>query len=108
MTSIPAPQDTKILECQVCELLERWRTETAPLSSSTSITGHPMYQEIIALGKPALPYLFRDLEQSQDGHLSKALSAITGAHPIPPEQRGRIALIAASWLRWARQNGYQW
>jgi hypothetical protein len=92
----------------VGRLLRRWREETAYQSSSTRITTHPAYLELIALGPIALPFLFRDLEQTGDGHLSNALTSITGAHPIAAEERGQIHAIAASWLRWARENGYQW
>jgi hypothetical protein len=105
----PVPVNTgESTEQQVLRLLRQCREETAYQSSSTAITGHPAYQELIALGSAALPFLFRDLEQSADGHLSKALAAITGAHPIPAEQRGQVRAIAASWLQWARDNGYQW
>jgi hypothetical protein len=96
------------IEHQVTLLLRRWRDETAYLSSSTAITGHAAYQELIALGPAALPSLFRDLEQTGDGHLSKALTAITGAHPIAPKERGQVRKIAESWLRWARENDFQW
>jgi hypothetical protein len=86
-------------------LLGRWRDETAYLSSSSRITGHPAYQELIALGPPALPFLFRDLEQSGDGHLSKALATMTGARPVPAEERGKVGTVGETWLRWARENG---
>ena len=107
MSAVPA-NIAETVEQQVARLLERWRDETAYLSSSTAITGHPAYQELIALGPAALPCLFRDLEQSGDGHLSKALTAITGAHPIAAQERGKVNKIAESWLRWARENDYQW
>jgi len=71
------------------------------------MTAHPAYQELIALGPAALPFLFRDLEQTGDGHLSKALAAITGAHPVPTEQRGQVRKVAETWLSWARENGYR-
>ncbi len=105
MASVPA---TPAVEQRVVRLLARWREETAYLSSGTRITGHPAYQELIALGAPALPFLFRDLEQTGDGHLSKALAAITGAHPVPPEDRGQVRKVADAWLRWARENGQRW
>src|SRR5437667_6803909 len=108
MASVPATPAAETIEQRVVRLLGSWREQTAYLSSSTRITQHPAYQEIIALGPAALPFLFRDLEQTQDGHLSKALTAITSAHPIPPEERVQIRAIAATWLRWARENRYQW
>ena len=107
MNTVPA-NTTETLEQHVMRLLRRWREETAYLSSSTAITEHAAYLELIALGAVALPYLFRDLEQTTDGHLSKALTAITGAHPIPAEERGQVRKISETWLRWARENNYQW
>jgi len=106
MTPIPTTSATESVEHRVHRLLDRWRAETAHLSSSTRILEHPAYEEIISLGAPALPSLFRDLEQTRDGHLTKALTAITGAHPIPPDERGRISHIAERWLQWAKENGY--
>ena len=107
MSSVPV-NTAENVEQHVARLLKRWREETAYLSSSTRILGHPAYQELIALGPAALPFLFRDLQQTGDGHLSKALAAITGAHPVPAAERGQVRKIAETWLRWARENRYQW
>ena len=107
MSSVPITT-AETVEQHVERLLRQWRDETACQSSSTAITGHAAYQELIALGPPALPFLFRDLERSGDGHLSKALRAITGADPIPAEERGQIRKIAEAWLNWAREHGYRW
>jgi hypothetical protein len=104
--SITPPAES-IEQC-VARLLKRWRQEMAYQSSSTRITGHPTYQELIGLGQPALPFLFRDLEQTGDGHLSKALAVITSAHPVPAEDRGQVRKVAEAWLRWAKENGYSW
>lgn len=108
MNPLPAVQPTEPIEEQFRRLLDRWRAETVHLSSSTRLTGHPAYQAIIALGPPVLPSLFRELERRRDGHLSKALTAITGTHPVAAEDRGRIERIAEAWLKWGRENGYQW
>lgn len=66
------------IDSQVAELLSRWRSESAPLSSSSLRGGHPALRELIALGATALPAVFRDLERTRDGHLSKALTEMTG------------------------------
>jgi len=108
MSPAPITPTREGLEQRVQSLLHNWRAETAHLSSSTRITAHPAYQELIALGSPALPALFRDLEQTHDGHLAKALTAITGAHPVSPEDRGQIRRIAETWLHWAREQGLRW
>ena len=108
MTPVPSTPAAEGVEQRVVHLLARWREETAYLSSSPHLTGHQAYQELIALGPPALPFLFRDLEQTRDGHLSKALAAITGARPVPAEDRGQIRTVADAWLDWARENAYSW
>ncbi len=98
------PEDT--LEQQVRRLLTTWREQTGCLSSSSSCVAHPAYRELIALGAAALPFIFRDLEQTLDGHLSSALVAITGTQPVPPEEGGQIQIVANRWLAWGRRNGY--
>lgn len=108
MASVPATPAAETVEQRVVRLLRVWREQTAYLSSGTRITGHSAYQELMTLGPAALPFLFRDLEKTGDGHLSKALTALTGAHPVPAEDRGQIPKIAEAWLRWARDNGCQW
>jgi hypothetical protein len=104
LATAAAPSAFETLQQRVTRLLETWRTETAHLSSSTERNAHPAYQEIINIGMAGLPFLLRDLEKTRDGHLSKALSAITGVHPVPPESRGKIAQVAEAWLRWAKDN----
>lgn len=108
MASVPVTPAAETIEQRAGRLLRTWREQTAYLSSSTRITGHPAYQELMALGPAALPFLFRDLEQSGDGHLSKALTTLTGAHPVPAEDRGNVRKVAEAWLRWARENGCRW
>jgi hypothetical protein len=100
-----APVET--VEQQVQRLLAQWRAETAVISSSTVLVSHPAYRELIALGEAALPSLFRDLEQTQDGHLSRALAEITGAQPVRPGEGGKIRLVAERWLDWGREHGYR-
>jgi hypothetical protein len=103
--NVPLPET---VERDVEDLLAVWRKQTAMISSSTVLVSHPAYRKIIALGAAALPYLFRDLEQTHDGHLSRALAEITGAQPVQPGEGGKIRLVAERWLKWARENGYQW
>jgi hypothetical protein len=107
MASVPKPAAESV-EQRVSRLLRTWREQTAYLSSSTQITGHAAYQELIALGRPALPFLFRDLEQTGDGHLAKALATLTGANPVLPDDRGQVRKVADAWLCWAKENGYRW
>lgn len=107
MSTVPV-NAAETIEQHVARLLAQWREQTAYLSSSTAITENPAYLELVALGPAALPSLFRDLEKTGDGHLSSALTSITGARPVAPEHRGQIRKATEDWLRWAKENGYQW
>lgn len=103
---IPQALPEETAEQRVRRLLASWREQTGFLSSSTARVAHPAYRELIALGPAALPFLFRDMQQTLDGHLSSALVAITGAQPVPPEEGGKIQKVAERWLAWAQENGY--
>ncbi len=86
------------------ELAQIWHAETAHLSSVTAKATHPAYQQIIGMGKDALPYILEELRHAPN-HWFWALRAITGIDPIRPEERGRVASMTASWLRWGRDQG---
>ena len=70
-------------------------------------TAHPAYQQIIAMGPPAVPWLLQRLAERPD-HWFAALHQITGARPVPPESCGRFREMIAAWLEWGRQQGYTW
>ena len=98
---------TETVDQTVARLLAQWEEETAVLSDSGKIQSHPAYLAIIALGPPALPALFRYLEKTRNGHVTPALTKITGVQQVPPELRGRIREIADVWIKWGRENGYR-
>ena len=54
MASVPATPAAETVEQRVVRLLGSWHEQTAYLSSSTQMTGHPAYQELVALGRMAL------------------------------------------------------
>jgi hypothetical protein len=88
-------------------LAAEWKLQRGPYSSSAKLAEHPAYQEIIALGSEAIPLLLAELERSPD-HWFRALHALTGASPVPPESCGDVAKMAQAWLKWGRDQGYQW
>jgi hypothetical protein len=88
-------------------LVEKWRSEIGPTSSITEMAMHPAYQQIIGMGPVVVPLLLRELEQRPD-HWFWALKAITGADPVEAEHRGRIDEMAKAWLKWGREQGYDW
>jgi hypothetical protein len=65
---------------------------------------HPAYQEIIALGPPAIPLLLAELRM-EARYWFAALSAITGQDPVPAEDRGSVRKMTDAWLRWGKAHG---
>lgn len=86
------------------QLAEQWRNDTMLSSSLTEITLHPAYQRIIGHGPAAIPFL---IEQVKNNGLQwfPALKAITGADPVPAEDRGRVRAMRDAWIRWASDQG---
>jgi hypothetical protein len=89
------------------DLVATWKRQRGPHSSSARLAQHPAYQEIIDMGPGVIPLLLRELEREPD-HWFRALHALTGANPVPPESSGKVREMAAAWLRWGREQGYQW
>ena len=75
MQTRPPPQMG--LEKAFLELAERWRAETGMLSNMNKVLSHPAYEEIIAMGPPAVPLILREL-RDWPGHWFRALKRITG------------------------------
>ena len=92
---------------QFRRLVARWKAERLPYSSSTRLTDHPAYHEIIALGRRAIPWLLAELEREPD-HWFRALKQLTGTDPVRPESRGNIDAMARDWVTWGRAQGYEW
>lgn len=88
-------------------LASEWKEQVGGSSFVAEKTSHPAYQRIIEMGPVVVPFLLRELEQKPT-HWFEALKAITGANPIQPEQRGRTKQMAEAWLKWGREQGYEW
>lgn len=86
------------------ELAQEWHAEASHLSSVTAKATHPAYQQVIGMGKEALPLILADLRRAPK-HWFWALRAITGIDPVRLEDRGRIAAMTESWLSWGREQG---
>lgn len=107
ITPTPGAQQSETVEQRFRRLAVVWDKETAYLSSMAEASNHPAYQEIISLGTEVVPLLLRDLAENYT-HWFCALRKITGADPIPESAAGNIPRMAEAWLRWAKDNGYQW
>ena len=84
-----------------------WHEQTDYLSSMSEASSHAAYQDIIRLGPAVVPLLLRDLQDNHT-HWFAALHAITGAQPIAKNISGSIPKMVEAWMRWAKNNGYQW
>jgi hypothetical protein len=85
-------------------LAERWREDTRYLSSSTAIFMHPAYQEIIGMGPAVLPFMLRDMLETES-HWFWALRAITGENPVDVRSRGNVERMMTGWRGWGIQQG---
>ena len=71
------------------------------------MVNHPAFQEIVGMGRPIIPLLLRELEKGT-GHWHRALRRITGADPVLTAAPGNIRQMAEAWLRWGKEQGYEW
>ena len=91
------------LEKEFNELASRWYLATRKLSSADQIVLHPAYQQIIGMGKDALPFVFKELKKTR-GHWIWALAMILRDDKAKPGMRFREAVDA--WLDWGTNNGF--
>src|SRR5947208_1695231 len=103
----PATDRTGSMEERFQRLAAVWRAETAYVSSSSDLVAHPAFQEIVGMGPAVIPLLLRELEK-RTGPWHRALRRITGTDPVPPADRGDIGKMAEAWLRWGKEQGYEW
>ncbi|WP_155751523.1 hypothetical protein [Scytonema sp. UIC 10036] len=99
--------ETSDLEETFVQLAEQWRRETGMISLVTKMVMHPAYQRIIGMGHPVVPLILRELEDEPE-HWFWALQSITGANPVPPEQRGNLKQMATVWIQWGKEHSYRW
>ncbi len=112
MASIPVKQTpsrepAENLEEKFHKLAALWLAETAHISSTSDLVAHPAFQEIVQIGPAVIPLLLRELE-NRPGHWHRALQRITGVDPVSPADRGNLDKAKESWLRWGKEQGYEW
>jgi len=90
-------------------LVSQWRKERGATSSITKVAMCPSYQQIIAMGERAIPFILRELEsEGEEPDLwFWALQVLTENDPVPDEARGNMKKMADAWLDWARSR-YAW
>jgi hypothetical protein len=83
----------------------RWKKETEFTSSNLEIVLHPAYQDILGMGKDALPFIFKELA-ANGGPWFWALRHITKEDPVDPEDRGKNKKMRETWLAWGHRHNY--
>lgn len=86
-------------------LADEWVEGRPRGADIAAMTAHPAYQSIIAIGEDAVPWMLNRMTAEPD-HWFVALSAVTGASPVPTESRGRIKEMTTAWLQWGHERGY--
>lgn len=102
-----AAEPRETVEEKFRRLSSVWRAETAYVSSTSELVGHPAFREIVGMGEAVIPFLLRELE-NRTGHWHRALREITGTDPLCPADRGKVDKAAEAWLRWGKEKGYEW
>jgi hypothetical protein len=96
---------TKLFSQEFKRLLAEWKEQATFLSSATQMAMLPQYQQIIGMGKPAIPLILNELKD-RPTHLFWALKAISGMDPVPAKDRGHIDKMIKAWIKWGRQKNY--
>jgi hypothetical protein len=96
--------DRSAFEREFDRLAAEWKEHGEYLSSPTAIANLPAYRAIIAMGKPALPLILRDLQKEPDLWFM-ALKRIAGESPVRKADRGNIVRMTEAWLQWGREHG---
>ena len=100
-----AVRGTAETQAEFENLAAEWKKETAHLSSVNMIAEHRAYQEIIGMGKEAIPMILQDLKEAQSQWFW-ALRSIARESPVRPVDRGDVDAMTAAWLDWGKRRHY--
>ena len=107
VVSIPTHHTDVNLEIEFNELASQWYRETRMLSFVRQKVSNICYQNIIGMGKEALPFIFKELSKGK-GDWIYAIERITRVteknNPVPVGASYKEAI--AIWMQWASDNGH--
>jgi hypothetical protein len=86
-------------------LAREWKERSRFLSNTAQIAMLKSYQRIIGMGWDAVPLILEEL-QREPRQWFWALEAITEEDPVPPEEAGKVRLMARAWIDWGKQKGF--
>jgi hypothetical protein len=106
---LPAPikrgNSTSAIQAKFTRLATEWKSTRGHSSKMVDLVVHPSYQQIIGMGREAIPLLLVEMSDQPD-HWDWALRAITGVDPVPQTSWGKLQDISEAWLAWGRSEGY--
>jgi len=102
--TLPAPEGPPPLEEQFRALVTAWQAAAPPWLDPAARIAHPTFRAIVALGKPAIPLLLKQLEIDRDFWFY-ALREITGENPVRWWKRGNVDAMSRAWIAWGRKRG---
>jgi len=86
------------------ELRDDWKARSQFLSNTAQMAILWPYQQIIGLGRAAVPLILAELRREPDQWFW-ALEAITGENPVPEDAAGDVARMAEAWIDWGEKQG---
>ena len=82
-----------------------WRADRPRGADVAQMVEHPAYKRIVDLGPAAIPLILRELDREVD-HWFSALHTLTGADPVPEDDKGDLRAMAEAWLNWGKSKGH--
>jgi len=93
------PIEMERIRPHFAELSATWKRERQGGSTVRKMIQHPAYQEIVAMGKNAIPLVLGELEQEVDFWFN-ALEVLTGTNPVSERDMGSLSEMRNAWLWW--------
>lgn len=101
----PASRQKENITQEFYRLVAKWDEETQYISSISQVCMNIAYQQIIGMGKVAIPLILTEMNK-KPAHWFWALKAITRFDPVPAQYKGNIEKMTEYWLKWGRAQGY--
>lgn len=84
-------------------LYREWHSDTQLTSSITEVEQHPALRQIVAMGKGVVPLIMSSFKEETAWWFG-ALCELTGANPVPEQDRGEVEKMRQHWLKWWEEN----
>jgi hypothetical protein len=90
------------LETEFNNLLAEWRRDTEFSSDGYEVLLHPAHLAIIAMGRPVLRFIFRDMATGRGDWLTALDAIFLRRRPFSGVDEQNARAMREAWLSWAR------